>query len=174
QDFRSGRDASTSAAVGLRTSMTLERREPLLHALEAGVDLALLGRIGDADVLACPEGLAGHGDDATLAKQSAGHVGGGLNAAATEAFGDVGIDVERTVRLVALDPGDLAQASDDAVAQRDVLRAHVVDAFLTAGERRDAGLLHDGGWVRSGLALQFLDGRRDGRGGKRVAESPAG
>src|SRR5205823_1001123 len=76
-------------------------------------------------------------------------------------------------RLVALDAGDIAQAGDDAVAERDVLGAHVVDAFLATGKRGDGGLLHDGRWIRGGLTLQFLDGRRNGRGRERIAEAPS-
>src|ERR1700675_710119 len=144
-----------STARSLETCPPLsERPEELAHASQAPLDLGGRGRIGDADVLARPEALARNGDHARLSQQPPGNVRSRLDSAAPEVAGDVGIGIERAFRLGAGDSRDPAQAGDNLVAQPDVVGAHLRYALLRPGERSHRRLLHDGGRIRGGLALQ--------------------
>ncbi len=125
-------------------------------------------------MLGSAEGLAGNGDHAGFAQQLSGDVAGRVDPLPPEECGNVGIGVERALRHVALDAGDGAQSAHHAVAQADVLVAHFLQAILRPGEGGNGGLLHDGGRVRGGLALQLGGRGGHGRGCEGVAEAPAG
>ena len=109
------------------------------------------------------KGLAGNTDDVTLTQEARGQLGGVSSGACCDGA-DIREGVERAFGKVALDAGNGAEPGDDAVAKLDVLGTHIGDALLRGGDGGESGLLHDGGGIRGGLALQLLELADDGLG----------
>src|SRR5271169_4663554 len=152
----------------------LQTAEELVYALQTTVEFGHRSSVGDANVLLGAEAFSRNRSYVRLAQELAGDLGCRVYSASSEEFRYVGIGVERTFWQRAFHLGDGAQSLHHVIAQLDVLRAHVFHALLWTSERRDRGFLHDRGRVRSGLALQLLNGGDDGRGAERESQTPAG
>src|SRR5207253_5961882 len=113
-----------------RTKITLERREEFLHPLQAALQLAMRGRIGDADMLAGSETFARHGDHMRLVQQAMGNVGSRFQSSAAKECRNIRIGVERALRFAAANSRNRAQSANDFIAQLDVIRLHLADAML--------------------------------------------
>src|SRR5438270_9974953 len=95
------------------TKITLETREEFLHPLQAALQLAMRGRIGDADVLAGSETFARHGDHMGLVQQAMGNIGSRFQSSAAKECRDIGIGIESALRLGAANSRNRPQAADD-------------------------------------------------------------
>src|SRR3954466_11675433 len=116
--------------VATRWAGRLERGEKFLQAFEATFDLCLRGRVRDADVLTAPEGFSRHGDYMGVVQQVLGDVACRAHVAASEKLRDVGVGVEGALGASAGQSRDSGEASDDLVAQADVIALHHLHTIL--------------------------------------------
>src|SRR5579862_8926387 len=95
-----------------------------VQAFEAAAQLEHGSGVRDADVLLGPEGLAGNYGNEVFRQQALGKLQGVLDALLAESGADVGVGVEGTVGLGALDARDFIQAPDDEIAALAVFGEH--------------------------------------------------
>ena len=109
---------------------------------------------GNSKVAGCAKRFSGHDGD-ILAFEKLLRRGGVARHVRIEVRGNVGENVERALRGRAGDPGNGPQARENTLATESILGEHGRNGVHRAAHSFESGILHDGGRVGCGLALQL-------------------